>query len=92
MQFKNLLMNQVAGGSELGFAQDYCSSCHKCNDLCKRCDINTDLLEKSKQAAMQIGLILAVCGLCSLLYLIMLYLEKWYERMFNPEKDKDKPW
>ena len=82
------------GGGNVGFpiqAQDYCLACKQCKELCQNCN-SVDLLEASTQAALQGGVILSVCALCILLYLIMLYLEKLYDKFFNPEKNKEKPW
>lgn len=81
------------GGDEVGFpkVQDYCIACKQCKDLCQNCN-TIDLLEATTQAALQGGVILAVCALCTILYLIMLYLEKLYDKHFNPEKNKEKPW
>ena len=77
----------------MGFpkAQDYCLACKQCKAFCQNCD-TVDLLEASTQAALQGGVILGVCALCILLYVIMLYLEKLYDKYFNPEKNKEKPW
>ncbi len=93
MQAFNFLTKQHGGLNEVGFSklEDNCLDCKQCKEVCQNC-YHRDLLEVSTQAALQAGIILGVCLLCILLYLIMLYVEKLYDRMFNPEKNKDKPW